>query len=36
MATACAELVEAGLYTAGEPIVIRIGWAKGALSSADN
>ena len=36
MATACTELVEAGLYTAGEPIVIRIGWAKGALGSADN
>ena len=35
MATACNELVEAGLYTAGEPIVIRIGWAKGALGSAD-
>ena len=35
MATACTELVEAGLYTAGEPIVIRIGWAKGALGSAD-
>ena len=36
MTTACSELVEAGLYTAGEPIVIRIGWAKGALGSADN
>ena len=36
MATACTELVEAGLYTAGEPIVIRIGWAKGALDSAAN
>ena len=36
MATACAELVEAGLYTAGEPIVIRIGWKKGALDSSDN
>ena len=36
MATACTELVEAGLYTAGEPIVIRIGWAKGALDSSAN
>ena len=36
MATACTELVEAGLYTAGEPIVIRIGWAKGAIDSAAN
>ena len=36
MATACTELVEAGLYVAGEPIVIRIGWAKGALDSAAN
>ena len=35
MATACAELVEAGLYTAGEDIVIRIGYKKGALDSAD-
>ena len=33
---ACDELVAEGLYTAGEPIHIRIGWAKGALSSADN
>ena len=36
MATACTELVDAGLYTAGDPIVIRIGWAKGALDSAAN
>jgi oligopeptide transport system substrate-binding protein len=36
MATACTELVEAGLYVAGDPIVIRIGWAKGALDSAAN
>ena len=36
MAQACTELVEAGLYTAGEPIVIRIGWAKGAIDSAAN
>ena len=35
-AAACKELVEAGLYKEGEPIVIRIGWAKGALQSADN
>ena len=35
MATACTELVEAGLYTAGEDIVIRIGYKKGALDSAD-
>ena len=35
-ATACKELVEAGLYKEGEPIVIRIGWAAGALQSADN
>ena len=36
MKLACEELVAEGLYTAGEPIHIRIGWAKGALSSADN
>ncbi len=36
MATACDELVKAGLYTEGEDIVIRIGWAKAALTSADN
>ena len=35
MATACKELVEAGLYTEGQEIKIRIGWAKGALTSAD-
>jgi oligopeptide transport system substrate-binding protein len=35
MKTACDELVAAGLYTAGEPIVIRIGYKKGALDSAD-
>ena len=34
--TACKELVEAGLYTEGQPINIRIGWAKGAIESADN
>lgn len=36
MKTACDELVAEGLYTAGDPINIRIGWAKGALTSADN
>ena len=36
MKTACEELVAEGLYTAGDPIHIRIGWAKGALASADN
>ena len=36
MATACQELVAAGLYTAGQPIKIQIGWAKGALTSDDN
>lgn len=33
---ACEELVEAGLYTAGDPIHIRIGFKKGALDSSDN
>ena len=36
MKQACEELVAEGLYTAGEPIHIRIGWAKGALGSPDN
>ena len=36
MKTACAELVEAGLYKEGDPIHIRIGWAKGAMTSSDN
>ncbi len=36
MKTACAELVEAGLYKEGDPIVIRVGYKKGALDSADN
>ena len=36
MKTACDELVAAGLYKAGEEIKIRIGWAKGALTSDDN
>ncbi len=34
--TACDELVAAGLYKAGDEIKIKIGWAKGALTSADN
>lgn len=34
--TACKELVEAGLYTEGDPIHIRIGFKKGALESSDN
>ena len=36
MATACKELVDAGLYTEGQDIVIRIGYKKGALDSTDN
>jgi len=36
MKTACEELVAAGLYKAGEEIKIKIGWAKGALTDADN
>ena len=36
MKQACEELVAEGLYTEGEPIHIRIGWAKGALGSPDN
>ena len=36
MKLACEELVADGLYTEGDPIHIRIGWAKGALTSADN
>ena len=35
MATACDELVKAGLYKKGEKIVINVGWAKGALTAAD-
>ncbi len=35
MKTACDELVAAGLYKAGDPIHIRIGYKKGALDSAD-
>ncbi len=36
MKTACDELVAEGLYTAGDEIYIRIGWAAGALESSDN
>ncbi|MBR0136954.1 MAG: hypothetical protein IJM15_00885 [Erysipelotrichaceae bacterium] len=36
MKTACDELVAAGLYTAGEPIVIRIAYKKGSADSSDN
>ena len=36
MKQACAELVAEGLYTEGDPIHIRMGWAKGALGSPDN
>ena len=36
MKTACDELVAAGLYKAGDPIVIRIGYKKGAFDSTDN
>ena len=36
MKTAFNELVEAGLYTEGEDIHIRIGWSQGALDSAAN
>ena len=32
---ACQELVDAGLYTAGDSIHIRLGWAKGALQASD-
>lgn len=35
MAKALEELVAADLYTAGEKVHIRIGWAKGALTSDD-
>ena len=35
MATACKELVDAGLYKEGEPIVIRIGYKKGAIDSVE-
>lgn len=36
MKTACEELVAAGLYKEGDPIHIRIGYAAGALNSAQN
>ena len=36
MKQACDELVAANLYTRGEKIKIQIGWAKGALTDADN
>jgi oligopeptide transport system substrate-binding protein len=32
---ACTELVADGLYTEGDPIHVRIGWAKGALQASD-
>ncbi len=35
MKQACDELVADGLYKAGDPIYIRIGWAKGGITSAD-
>lgn len=35
MAVACEELVREGLYRKGEKIVINVGWAKGALTAAD-
>lgn len=36
MAQACKELVEAGIYTEGEEIKIRVAYKKGALDSTDN
>ncbi len=33
---ACAELVAEGLYTAGEPIVIEMGWMAGAMDSSNS
>ena len=33
---ALAELKDAGLYTEGEDITIKIGWAKGSMSAADH
>ena len=35
MTEACKELVDAGLYKAGEKIVIKMGWKKGANDSTD-
>lgn len=36
MKKACDELVAAGLYTAGEDIYVRIGWAKGNVETSDS
>ena len=36
MKIACEELVAAGLYTAGAPITIQIGWKKGPMEDPDN
>lgn len=36
MKTACEELVADGLYTAGDPIHIRIAYKKGTMDSTDN
>ena len=33
---ALTELEDAGLYKAGDPIKIRLGWKKGSLDSTDN
>ena len=35
MKTACEELVQAGIYTKGQDIKIKIGWSAGPVSSAD-
>ena len=35
MKQACEELVAAGLYTAGDPIVIQMGWKAGTMDSSD-
>ena len=32
---ACQELVDAGLYNAGDEIVIKVAWKKGSMDSAD-
>lgn len=36
MREACDELEAEGVYTQGQPVIIRVAWAKGALSSADS
>lgn len=36
MASACAQLTEAGDYTPGQDIVIRVGWSAGALDTTAN